>query len=82
MEIFNEYSIEHLDQYTVSIAKRRYVIIESEKLYLDGDLTEVYINSVLERVTVQENIPAPYITAIMAIWGDQPTTEDETIIEA
>lgn len=55
----------------VSIVKERYITIDEEEKMVDRIRT-AYSNSEHDRQVISE-LGAPYSTAVLAIWGNEPT---------
>lgn len=69
--------IEFLDDKSVSIVKKN-VIKDGEKEYYVGDPHRCsYLNDEQGRELLREEVPNPYYSAIIEIWGDHPTVIDE-----
>ena len=62
----------------VSLKKQNYIIEGGQSYEVGQPWRRAYVNSERGRQQVQNEIPEPYLTAIMTIWGDTPTV-DETI---
>lgn len=57
----------------VSLKKQKYVTVDGTE-YLVGELwTKAYTNSIEGRAEVESEVTEPYKSAIMAMWGDNPT---------
>lgn len=72
-----------MEEIYIDLLTRDYVNIRKKKtIEQDGVLYDVtnwrtsYKNSLMGREKVEEEVPDPYRTAILAVWGDKPTRED------
>lgn len=73
-------SLDELNQDSVSVATRKY-IEEGEVKYFVGEIhRKAYVNSVDGREDIKNELPEPYLSAVMAIWGDTPTVTLKTEI--
>lgn len=59
----------------VSIKKQNYATVDGAEYTIDDPWRKAYVNSERGRTEAQE-IPEPYLSAIMAVWGDTPTVVD------
>ncbi len=69
--------LEELTQYKVNIAKRKYITIDGAEYSVGEPFRCSYENSTVGRSLLIENVPDPYYSAIMLIWGDMPTVDPE-----
>ena len=68
-----EISIDNLSLYGVSVKTQGYVEIEGIKHYIDQPHRKAYSNSVQGREELKNELAEPYYSAVMAVWGDEPT---------
>lgn len=73
-----EISIDNLNIYGVSVKTQGYVEIEGVKHYIDKPHRKAYSNSVYGRQELQNELVEPYYSAVMSVWGDEPTVFPET----
>ena len=76
--------IVHLDELTqdkVSVVKQKVIVVENVEYPIDGIWRTAYINSDRGRKQVKSEIPEPYLSTIMTIWGDSPTINEATAIQ-
>lgn len=57
----------------VSIKSQKYVIDEGKEYSVDLPHRCSYQNSDRGRVSVAANLEEPYLSAVMSVWGDEPT---------
>lgn len=73
--------IVHLDELTqdkVSVVKQKVIVVENVEYPMEGIWRTAYINSERGRAQVEKEIPEPYLSAIMSMWGDSPTINEAT----
>ena len=68
-----EISIDNLNLYGVSVKTQGYVEIEGTKHYIDKPHRKAYSNSIQGREELRNELAEPYYSAVMAVWGDEPT---------
>lgn len=69
----------YLDMLTVdsvSLRKQQFTVIDNVEYPIGQPWRRAYVNSTSGRAQVQAEVAEPYITAIMAVWGDAPTVEE------
>lgn len=68
-------SLDELSQDSVSVSTRKY-IEEDGIRYFVGDIhRRAYVNSEEGRQEINQELQEPYLSAIMAVWGNVPTVE-------
>lgn len=68
--------IEYLNEKSVSIVKKKYLIDEGKEYYIGDPHRTSYVNSVIGRSLLQQEVPEPYYSSIISVWGDIPLVED------
>ena len=68
--------IEMLTQDSVSIKKQKYIVVDGQEYAVGEPWRRAYINSEKGREQVQTEVPEPYLSAIMTVWGDTPTVTE------
>ena len=70
-------TLDMLTQDSVSLKKQNHTVVDGKE-YPIGELwRRAYVNSVQGRSQVQAEVPEPYKSAIMAVWGDVPTITEQ-----
>lgn len=67
--------IEYLNDRSVSIVKKQYLIDDGKEYYVGGPHRTAYVNSELGRDLLRQEVPEPYYSSIMDIWGEYPLVE-------
>ena len=68
-------SLDELNKNSVSVVTRKYIEEEGVKYFVGEIHRRAYVNSSEGRKSINEQISEPYLSAIMAVWGDTPTVE-------
>jgi hypothetical protein len=63
----------------VTVIKQKYTTIEGVDYNIGEQWAKGYANSTQGRQEVQAEVIEPYLSAVMAMWGDSPTVTVETI---
>ena len=70
-------TLDMLNEKSVSVKKQKYVTIDGQE-YLVGDpWRRAYVNNEDGRQQIQNELEEPYLSAVMAVWGEQPTVIEE-----
>lgn len=68
--------LDMLTQDSVSVKKQQFTTVEGVEYPIGQPWRRAYVNSTQGRAEVQAEVSEPYLTAIMAVWGDTPTVAD------
>ena len=68
-----EITLDGLNKYTVSVETQKYINIDGTEQNLGQPHRKAYSNSVRGRVEIANELAEPYLSAVMAVWGDIPT---------
>ena len=71
--IKQEISLDELDIYKVSVETKRFVEMDGVLYQIGVPHRCAYANSEQDRLLIAENLAEPYLSAVMAVWGDAPT---------
>lgn len=71
-------TLDMLTQDSVSLKKQQYAVVNGKEYPIGEPWRRAYINSVQGRAQVQAEVPEPYKSAIMAVWGNAPTVTEPT----
>lgn len=68
-------SLDELTQDSVSVATRKYIEEEGVKYFVGNIHRRAFVNSIEGRKELNDNLNEPYLSAVMAVWGDTATVE-------
>lgn len=71
--IKQEISLDELDVYKVSVETKQFVDVDGVLYQIGTPHRRAYSNSSQDRVLISEELVEPYLSAVMAVWGDEPT---------
>ncbi len=70
-------TLDMLTQDSVSLKKQQYATVDGKEYPIGEPWRRAYINSAQGRIQVQSEVPEPYLSAIMAVWGNSPTVTEQ-----
>lgn len=73
MEIKEEKTVDMLTNDSVSILTQKFIDIDGIKTQVGDNHRCAYVNSVSGRNNIEEKEPDYVVSAVMAIWGEEPT---------
>ncbi len=68
-------SLDELNKNSVSVVTRKYIEEDGVKYFVGDIHRKAYVNSVDGRSEINNELQEPYLSAVMAVWGDSPTVE-------
>lgn len=66
-------SVDELNDKGVSIMKRKVTTIEGREYFIGDPFRRAYENSEAGRARIAKELPEPYLSAVMSVWGSAPT---------
>ena len=69
-------TVDMLTADSVSILKQQMAEINGQQMQVGENYRRAYVNSEAGRKQVQDELDAPYVSAIFAVWGETPTVEE------
>ena len=79
MDIKTRISLDVLNEYSVTVKTQQYIDIEGEELNVGELHARAYMNSERGRAELAEEVPEPYLSAVLAVWGDESKVKEEII---
>lgn len=64
--------IDELTNTSVSIMTRDFITVEGKDYFVGNPHRKAYVNSQEGRESISKELPEPYLSAVMAMWGDKP----------
>ena len=69
-------TIDALTKNSVSVKRQKTITAEGSTYEIGDPHRCAYANSANGRKQIAAEVPEPYLSAVMAVWGDTPTVED------
>jgi hypothetical protein len=70
--------LDMLTQDSVSLRKQQFVTVDGKDYPIGDPWRRAYANSLQGREQVNAEVPEPYRSVIMLMWGDTPTVSEVT----
>lgn len=81
MDIKTHISIDRLNPDSVTIKTQRYIEENGAETNIGEVHAKAYMNSKKEREELIAEVPEPYLSGVLIVWGDVPTVFEEIIEE-
>lgn len=69
-------TLDALTKNSVSVKRQKTITAEGSTYEIGEPHRCAYANSSSGREQIAAEVPDPYLSAVMAVWGDAPTVED------
>lgn len=69
-------TIDALTKNSVSVKRQKTITAEGSTYEIGEPHRCAYVNSVSGRKQLAAELPEPYLSAVLAVWGDNPTVSD------
>ena len=76
--MITELFIENLGIDSVSVLTKNFIEYNGTKFQVGGNHRKAYVNSERGRKEIMSELGEPYLSAVMAVWGDNPTVVEKT----
>lgn len=77
--MIEKYTLDMLNQDSVSVKKQTYIDSMGQEYPIGEPWRRAYVNSTQGRKQVENEVPEPYKSVILLMWGDTPTVTEENI---
>lgn len=74
-------TVDMLTEDSVSILTQKFIDIDGVTSQVGQNHRKAYVNSQSGRETLQNEQPEEVVNAVLSIWGDTPTIEEEEVEE-
>ena len=71
MDIKTRISLDVLNEYSVTVKTQQYMELEGEELNVGELHARAYANNERGRAELAEDVPEPYLSAVLAVWGKE-----------
>ena len=68
-----------LTEHSVSVKKQQYIVQDGKEYAIGKPWRRAYVNSISGRQQVENEVPEPYKSVILLMWGSEPTVTEENI---
>lgn len=81
MEIKTYIGLDALNENSVTVKTQRYIEENGVQLNVGELHAKSYVNSERGRAELLEEVEEPYLSAVLAVWGDTPTVVEDIKVE-
>ena len=80
MEIKNKISLDALNENSVTVKTQQYIEVDGKALHVGELHAKAYMNSERGREELAQDVLEPYLSAVLAVWGEEPKVKEEIIL--
>lgn len=75
MEIITKITLDNLTENSVSVLTQQFAEINGQTVQIGENHRTAFVNSEYGRIELAVKLPEPYLSSVMAVWGENPTVE-------
>ena len=77
IETTEKITLDNLTENSVSVLTQQFAEINGQTVQIGENHRTAYTNSAYGRIELEAKLPEPYLSSVMAVWGENPTVEQE-----
>ena len=77
IETIEKITLDNLTENSVSVLTQRFADLNGQTVQIGENHRTAYINSEYGRIELKDKLQEPYLSSVMAVWGENPTVEQE-----
>lgn len=75
MEIITKITLDRLTENSVSVLTQQFAEINGQTVQIGENHRTAFANSTYGRIELAVKLPEPYLSSVLAVWGDAPIEE-------
>ena len=80
MDIKTRIYLDMLTENSVTVKTQRYTVMDGEEVNIGEIHARAYPNSERGRADLAEEVPEPYLFAVLSVWGEESKLKEEMMI--
>lgn len=77
IETIEKITLDNLNENSVSVLTQQFAEINGETVQVGENHRRAYMNSKYGRIELEATLPEPYLSSVLAVWGEEPTIVDD-----
>ena len=77
IETIEKITLDNLNENSVSVLTQQVAEINGETVQVGENHRRAYMNSKYGRIELEATLPEPYLSSVLAVWGEEPTIVDD-----
>ena len=75
IETTEKITLDNLTENSVSVLTQQFASLNGQTVQVGENHRTAYINSEYGRIELKDKLQEPYLSSVMAVWGEKPTVE-------
>lgn len=75
IETTEKITLDNLTENSVSVLTQQFASLNGQTVQVGENHRTAYINSEYGRIELKDKLQEPYLSSVMAVWGENPTVE-------
>ena len=81
IETTEKITLDNLTENSVSVLTQQFASLNGQTVQVGENHRTAFVNSEYGRIELKEKLQEPYLSSVMAVWGENPTIEHTEQIE-
>ena len=77
IETTEKITLDNLTENSVSVLTQQFAEINGQTVQIGTNHRASYINSTYGRIELEAKLAEPYLSSVMAVWGEKPIIEEQ-----
>lgn len=77
IETIEKITLDDLNENSVSVLTQQFAEINGQTVQVGENHRRAYMNSKYGRIELEATLPEPYLSSVLAVWGEEPTIVDD-----
>lgn len=79
IETIEKITLDNLNENSVSVLTQQFAEINGETVQVGENHRIAFVNSEYGRIELKDKLQEPYLSSVLAVWGDEPTVVDDEL---
>lgn len=79
IETIEKITLDDLNENSVSVLTQQVAEINGETVQVGENHRIAFVNSEYGRIELKDKLQEPYLSSVLAVWGDEPTVAEDEI---
>lgn len=79
IETTEKITLDNLTENSVSVLIQQFADLNGQTVQVGENNRTAFVNSEYGRIELKDKLPEPYLSSVMAVWGDEPAVVADEI---
>ena len=79
IETTEKITLDNLTEKSVSVLTQQFADLNGQTVQIGENHRRAYMNSKYGRIELEATLPEPYLSSVLAVWGEEPTIVDDEL---